>query len=99
MKAPVLHEIGGIPRYEDFPDPVAGDDEVVIDVKAVAVENVDKRIAAGTHYSSRQYIAQLPAIAAFDGVGALPDGTLVGFGNPRPPYGALVEKTVVPKGA
>jgi NADPH:quinone reductase-like Zn-dependent oxidoreductase len=52
MKAAVLHEIGGIPHYEDFPDPVAGDDEVVIDVKAVAVENVDKRIAAGTHYAS-----------------------------------------------
>jgi NADPH:quinone reductase-like Zn-dependent oxidoreductase len=99
MKAAVLHEIGGIPRYEDFPDPVAGDDEVVIDVKAVAVENVDKRIAAGTHYASRQYTAQLPAIPAFDGIGALPDGTLVGFGNPRRPYGALAEKTVVPKGA
>ena len=26
-------------------------------------------------------------------------GTLVGFGNPRLPYGALAEKTVVPKGA
>lgn len=25
MKAAVMHEIGGIPRYEDFPDPVAGD--------------------------------------------------------------------------
>ncbi|MEV4351516.1 zinc-binding alcohol dehydrogenase family protein [Actinoplanes sp. NPDC049596] len=99
MKAAVLHEIGGVPRYEDFPDPVAGDDEVVIEVKAVAVENVDKRIADGTHYASRQYTAQLPAIPAFDGVGALPDGTLVGFGNPRPPYGALAEKTVVPKGA
>ena len=30
MKAAVLHEIGGIPRYEDFPDPVAGEDEVVL---------------------------------------------------------------------
>ncbi|WP_327004037.1 zinc-binding alcohol dehydrogenase family protein [Dactylosporangium sp. NBC_01737] len=99
MKAAVLHEIGGVPRYEDFPDPVPGDDEVVIDVKAVAVENVDKRIAAGTHYASRQYTAQLPAIPAFDGIGALPDGALVGFGNPRRPYGALAEKTVVPKGA
>jgi NADPH:quinone reductase-like Zn-dependent oxidoreductase len=99
MKAAVLHEIGGIPRYENFPDPVAGADEVVIDVKAVAVENVDKRIAAGTHYASRRYTAQLPAIPAFDGIGALPDGTLVGFANPRRPYGALAEKTVVPKGA
>jgi NADPH2:quinone reductase len=99
MKAAVLHEIGGIPRFEDFPDPVAGDDEVVIDVMAVAVENVDKRIAAGRHYASQQYIAQLPAIPAFDGIGALPDGTVVGFGNPRRPYGALAEKTVVPKSA
>ena len=85
MKAAVLHEIGGVPRYEDFPDPVAGDDEVIIDVKAVAVENVDKRIAAGTHYASRQYVAQLPAIPAFDGIGAMPDGTLVGFGNHASP--------------
>ena len=99
MKAAVLHEIGGIPRYEDFPDPVAAADEVIIYVKAVAVENVDKRIAAGTHYASRQYTAQLPAIPAFDGIGTLPDGTLVGFGNPRLPYGALAEKTVVPRGA
>jgi NADPH:quinone reductase-like Zn-dependent oxidoreductase len=99
MKAAVLHEIGGIPRYEEFPDPVPGDDEVVLDVKAVAVENVDKRIAAGTHYASQNYVARLPAIPAFDGIGALPDGTIVGFGNPRPPYGALAEKTVVPNGA
>ena len=65
MKAAVLHAIGGIPRYEDFPDPVAGDDEVIIDVKAVAVENVDKLIAAGTHDAGQPYIAQLPAIRAF----------------------------------
>ncbi|MEV5720536.1 zinc-binding alcohol dehydrogenase family protein [Amycolatopsis mediterranei] len=99
MKAAVLHEVGGIPRYEDFPDPVPGQDEVIIDVKAAAVENVDKLIAAGTHYASRKYLAQLPVIPAFDGIGTLPDGTLVGFGNPRPPYGALAEKTVVTKGA
>jgi NADPH:quinone reductase-like Zn-dependent oxidoreductase len=99
MKAAVLHEVGGIPRYEDFADPVPGQDEVIIDVKAVAVENVDKLIAAGTHYASRKYLARLPVIPAFDGIGTLPDGTLVGFGNPRLPYGALAEKTVVAKGA
>ncbi|MFC6082947.1 zinc-binding dehydrogenase [Sphaerisporangium aureirubrum] len=99
MKAAVLHEAGAIPRYEDFPDPVAGDGEVIIDVKAVAVENVDKAIAAGTHYASEKYIGRFPAIPAFDGIGALPDGTLVGFGNIRLPYGALAEKTVVPQGS
>ncbi|MCA2230117.1 quinone oxidoreductase family protein [Nonomuraea aurantiaca] len=99
MKAAVLHELGGIPRYEDFPDPVAGDGEVIIDVKAVAVENVDKAIAAGTHYAGEKYIGRFPMIPAFDGIGALPDGTLVGFGNIRPPYGALAEKAVAPQGS
>ncbi|GAA2212105.1 zinc-binding alcohol dehydrogenase family protein [Nonomuraea monospora] len=99
MKAAVLHEIGGVPRYEDFPDPVPGEGEVLIDVKAVAVENVDKAIAAGTHYTSAGFTGRLPAIPAFDGVGALPDGTLVGFGNPRLPYGALAQRTVVPAGS
>ncbi|HTX29091.1 MAG TPA: zinc-binding alcohol dehydrogenase family protein [Streptosporangiaceae bacterium] len=98
MKAAVLHEVGGIPRYEEFPAPVAGPGEVIIDVKAVAVENVDKLVAAGQHYASRQYISQLPAIPGFDGVGTLPDGTVAGFGNPRPPYGALAEQTVVAAG-
>lgn len=95
MKAAVLHEVGGVPRYEDFPDPVAGEDEVIIDVLAVAVENVDKLIAAGDHYAGKKFVARLPAIPAFDGVGTLPDGTLVGFGDPRLPYGALAERTVV----
>ncbi|BCJ33836.1 alcohol dehydrogenase [Actinocatenispora thailandica] len=95
MKAAVLHEIGGVPRYEDFPDPVAGAGEVIIDVQAVAVENVDRAIVAGTHYASARFLTELPTIPAFDGVGTLPDGTLVGFANPRPPYGALAEKTVV----
>lgn len=97
MKAAVLHEIGGIPSYQDFPDPDAGKDEVVIDVVAVAVETIDRMVAAGTHFASKQLMAQLPAIPAFDGVGTSGDGTLVGFGGTRAPYGALAEKTVVAK--
>jgi NADPH:quinone reductase-like Zn-dependent oxidoreductase len=97
MKAAVLHEVGGIPRYEEFPDPVAGEGEVIIEVKAVAVENIDKMIAAGTHFASGQFIARLPAIPGFDGIGALADGGLVGFSQPRLPYGALAERTVVPQ--
>jgi NADPH:quinone reductase-like Zn-dependent oxidoreductase len=98
MKAAVLYERGGVPRYEEFPDPVAGEGEVIIDVRAVAVENVDKAVAAGTHFASGHLMPQLPAIPCFDGVGALPDGSLVGFGLPRQPYGALAEKTVVAEG-
>ncbi|MFF5294748.1 quinone oxidoreductase family protein [Paractinoplanes globisporus] len=99
MKAAVLHERDGVPRYEDFPDPVAGEGEVIIEVRAVAVENVDKAVAAGTHYAGRAMMPELPAIPCFDGIGTLADGRLVGFGNPRPPYGALAERTVVSAGA
>jgi NADPH:quinone reductase-like Zn-dependent oxidoreductase len=95
VKAAVLHRVGGIPRYEDFPDPVAREGEVIVEVEAVALENIDKAIAAGTHYAAKQFISDLPAIMGFDGVGMLSDGTLVGFANPRPPYGALAERTVV----
>jgi NADPH2:quinone reductase len=72
-----------MPRYEDFPDPVAGEGEVVIEVKAVAVESIDKMIAAGTHFASKQFMARLPVVPGFDGVGTLPDGTLVGFSRSR----------------
>lgn len=96
MKAAVLHEIGGTPRYEDFPDPEAGEGEVVVEMKAVAVENLDREIAAGRHFSGHGLAAALPAIPCCDGVGTVPDGTLVGFSQPRLPYGALAEHTVVP---
>lgn len=96
MKAAVLHELGGVPHYEDFPEPVAGDGEVVVTVKAVAVENIDKAVAAGTHFATRQFLLEFPAVLGFDGIGTLPDDTLVGFSQPRPPYGALAERTVVP---
>lgn len=99
MKAAVLHTRDGVPRYEDFPDPVAGEGEVIVEVKAVAVENVDRAVAAGTHFAGRAMMPELPAIPCFDGIGVLPDGTVVGFGNPRPPYGALAERTVVREGA
>jgi NADPH:quinone reductase-like Zn-dependent oxidoreductase len=99
VKAAVLHEVGGIPRYEDFPDPVAGEGEVIVEVKAVALENVDKMIAAGTHFAAGQFISRLPAIVGFDGVGTLAGGTMVGFGTPKAPYGAMAERTVVSKNA
>jgi NADPH:quinone reductase-like Zn-dependent oxidoreductase len=99
VKAAVLHEIGQVPRYEDFPEPVAAEGEIVIEVKAVAVENVDKAIAAGAHYAGKRYTAHLPVVPGFDGIGALPDGDIVGFSNTRLPYGALAERTVVPADA
>src|SRR5689334_3878037 len=97
MKAAVLYEFGEAPKYSDFPEPTRGDDEIVIQVKAVALENIDKAMALGSHFASGQFMSQLPTIMGFDGIGKLEDGRLVGFGGMRPPYGAMAEKAVIPK--
>lgn len=96
MKAAVVDRSGGIPQYQDVPDLTAGDGEVLVRVEAVAVENVDRAIVAGTHYTAEPFQAHLPATPCFDGVGRTPDGRLVGFGGLEPPHGALAEYVVVP---
>ena len=97
MKAAVLHHFGSIPRYEEFPDPTPGKEEILVQVKAVALEHVDKAMAKGTHYASRQLLPTLPAIVGTDGIAMRDDGQLVGFGGLRSPYGAMAEKAVFPK--
>jgi NADPH:quinone reductase-like Zn-dependent oxidoreductase len=96
VKAAVVDHAGGIPHYEDFPDPEVGEGQVLLTVEAVAVENVDRAIVAGTHYTAAPFQAALPAIPCFDGIGRMPDGTLVGFGGLTPPYGSLAQHAVVP---
>jgi NADPH:quinone reductase-like Zn-dependent oxidoreductase len=93
MKAAVLHELGRPPRYEDFPDPSAGAQEALVDVRAASLKSVDKQLAAGTHCASPR---ELPAICGTDGVGTLPDGSRVFFGGARRPYGAMAQRAVVP---
>jgi NADPH2:quinone reductase len=93
MKAAVLHELGRPPRYEDFPEPSAGNDEAVVQVRAASLKAVDKQLAAGTHFASPR---ELPVICGTDGVGNLSDGARVFFGGPRRPYGAMAQRTVVP---
>ncbi len=97
MKAAVLHARGEAPRYEDFPDPTPGPEEIVLQVKAVALENFDRAVAQGTHYASGQLLPELPAILGTDGIGLRDDGQLVGFGGMRPPYGSMAEKAVIPQ--
>ena len=67
MKAAVLHQFGEAPRYEDFPDPTLGEGQILVQVKAVALENIDKMMADGSHFASRQFLSTLPAIVGFDG--------------------------------
>lgn len=97
MKAAVIHEFGSVPRYEEFADPVADAGDVIVRVKAVALENFDKMTAQGIHYASKQMFPEFPAIVGHLGVGALPDGTLVAFGGTRPPYGTMAEIAIIPR--
>ena len=78
MNAAVLHTLGQPPRCEQFPDPVPGDGEVLIEVRAAALKPVDKQMAGGAHYASYRI---LPAVCGTDGAGVLEDGTRVFFGD------------------
>jgi NADPH:quinone reductase-like Zn-dependent oxidoreductase len=96
MHAAVLHTIGKAPRYEEFPEPVVNDKdaEVIVHVHAASLKPVDKQLASGSHYASHR---QLPSVCGSDGVGHLHNGQRVFFGGPRPPHGAMAERTVVPR--
>lgn len=92
MKAAVLHSLGATPRFEDFPDPRPADGEVIVEVKAASLKNVDRMMASGSHYDRYR---ELPVVCGIDGVGVLDDGRRVFCGGCRPPYGMMAERTVV----
>lgn len=94
MKAAVIQYFGDVPKCIDFLEPIAGEGETLINIKASVLENFDKMTAAGVHYSSNQLFPAFPAVAGHSGVGTTEDGRMVGFGIPRAPYGAFAAKTV-----
>jgi NADPH2:quinone reductase len=96
MHAAVLHKLGAVPRYEEFAEPVLRDkdNEAIVHVHAASLKPVDKQMASGAHFASR---GELPRVCGTDGVGHLESGQRVFFGGPRPPHGAMAERTVVPR--
>jgi len=96
MYAAVLHTIGTVPRYEEFPEPVIENTngEAIVYVHAASLKPIDKQLASGSHYASPR---KLPCVCGSDGVGHLDDGQRVFFGGPRPPHGAMAQRTVVPR--
>lgn len=97
MKAAVIHAFGETPQFEDFSEPVAREGDVLVDVRAVALENFDRQAVLGEHFASKHLFPRFPAIVGHIGVGVRPDGSLVAFGGTRPPYGTLAEQAVIPK--
>lgn len=80
MKAAVLQAYGQPPVYADVPDPVPGPGEEVIEVTAAPVNNIDKVLADGTHYSVTSQPASLPKVVGVIAAGRRPGGQRVLFG-------------------
>lgn len=92
MKAAVVADFTRPPVYGDFPEPEPSEGEVVAEVRAAAVSNIVRFIAAGRHYSSA---AKPPIVAGFDGVAELPDGSIVYVPGVRSPWGTLADRVAV----
>ncbi len=90
MRAAVLHGYG-VPRADDFPEPQAGDGQVVVDVLAAGLNPVDVAISAGRFYAGKP---PLPSVAGREGIGVV-DGRRVYFDAPILPYGSMAERSVI----
>ena len=85
MKAAVIYQAGEMPQYSEIAKPmVQHDDEVLVQVKAVAIKHLDKSKASGKHYSSEA--GATVQIVGSDGVGILPNGQRI--------YGVGVDGTM-----
>jgi NADPH2:quinone reductase len=94
MQAAVINALDEAPRYQSFPEAVAGEGEVLINVRAAGLHPVVKALASGSHYSGKGEVQSVPGI---DGVGTLEDGTRVYFTFVRKPWGSMCERTVAPR--
>ena len=94
MKAAVVYKKGELPKYAEFPEPMASNEnEVLISVKAVAITNLDKGIVSGQHYSSENDNSNGTVIGS-DAIGFLENETRV---YARGISGTIAEKALVEK--
>jgi len=94
MKAAVVYKKGELPKYAEFEEPIASNEnEVLVSVKAVAITNLDKGIASGDHYSSEKE-NQNGFIVGSDGIAVLENGKRV---YARGISGTIAEKALVEK--
>lgn len=92
MRAAVVNTLGNPPRYADVDEPVATGEQVVAEVQAAAVKNIERLLVSGAHYGSGRL--QPPAVVGLDAVVTLPDGRRV-YTGATPPGGAMAERMVV----
>ncbi|GAA3191958.1 hypothetical protein [Actinocorallia longicatena] len=88
MKAAVLRSLGEPPRFEDVPEPVPGEGWEPVRVTACPLTNLDRVLAAGTHFALPR---ELPAICGSLAAGERADGAPVLF---RSPGGTMAERAL-----
>jgi NADPH:quinone reductase-like Zn-dependent oxidoreductase len=94
MKAAVVQTLGQAPQYQDFPEPIPNENELLIEVRAAGLHPIVKALASGAHYS---FSGQVPMVAGIDGVGTGPDGARLYFGSARKPWGTMAERCAAPR--
>ena len=94
MQAAVLNVLGQPPKYQSFPDPIAGEGEAIVDVRAAGLHPIVKALASGSHYLAK---GEVPVVPGIDGVGTLEDGSRVYFAFARKPWGTMCERTITPR--
>jgi NADPH:quinone reductase-like Zn-dependent oxidoreductase len=93
MKAAILHQLGNVPCCENFPDPIPHNgEEVLMEVKAASVKNLDRLRVSGKHYAS---YTELPVVVGFDGAGLLENGIRV---YAQGLSGTIAQKALISKG-
>src|SRR5262245_1024444 len=91
MKAAVVHTFGVPPSFQEFREPIAGEGESVIRVRAAALSPIVRGLAAGKHYASGTTAGFVPGV---DGVGVDESGRRVYFLFPKAPFGSMAEKSL-----
>jgi NADPH:quinone reductase-like Zn-dependent oxidoreductase len=92
MKAAVVSSFDAPPRYADFPDPVAADDELLVSVIAAGLHPRVRSQANGSHYTSD---GVLPLVPGVDGVGRDASGALRYFILEDTTLGSMAEQIAI----
>lgn len=92
MKAAIVEALGRPPAYGDTAEPQASDGQVIAEVRAAALKNIERSLVDGSHYASARL--PLPGPIGLDAVVRLPDGRRV-YTGAAPPGGAMAERLAV----
>lgn len=96
MKAGIVHEVDGKPRWEDFPEPAGSPAAPLIEVATAAIG--PSELMRVSNWGASYYGPfKGPKVMGGEGIGRLADGRRVYFGHSVAPHGAVAERTVVPE--